>query len=543
LRDAELREAVPVDVGSDLATYRIKTSRPGEAPTLGTLSDTPRIIGRAPDSDIVLLDDCVSRRHARLFIEGDTAFVEDLGSSNGILVNGVRVQRLALSPSDQIQVGHFTIQLEPMTSLGPAPGQRRTELEYKDVAPLHQHLVDQDHSALSFLYRLSQHMSNQRGLRPLLQVVLEQIMENLPAGRGFILASGEQEGAPEICVSLSKHPDATSPPISQTLVRHVQGTRSSVLTMDAGEDDRFDSSDSIVAHQIKAAICTPLTCHDRVYGVIYVDTDSDPAPFTQTHLQLLSVVGQVAGAAIENVQLIERQIHQERLAAIGQTVSATSHDMRNILTGISGGSEILDQARERESWDHVERANRIIRRSMGRFEELVNSLLTYARKTSVTPEETALGDIIREVIEGLEREATKRGVAIEFEDGLNRPVMLDGQQIHRVLLNLMRNALDAMDKTGGTLRIETAAEDSTNLVRIKDTGHGIAEEHLSRIGQAFFTTRDGHGTGLGLAVCYRIMEQHEGRVLVESTPGKGTQFTLVFPDHSRTTARFKRVSA
>lgn len=525
-----------------MPTYRIKTCRLGEAPTVTTLSDTPCVIGRASDSDIVLLEDCVSRRHARLFLEGDTAFVEDLGSSNGVLVNGARVQRSALGPADQVQVGHYTIRVEPITGLSQAAGQRRTELEYKDVAPIHKHMVDQDHSALSFLYTLSQHMSKQRGLRPLLQIVLEQVMNNLPAERGFILANGDQDGSPDLCVSLSKHPESSSPPISQTLVRHVHSSRTSVLTLDAGEDDRFETSDSIVAHQIKSAICTPLTCHDKVYGVIYVDADCDPAPFTQTHLQLLSVVGQVAGAAVENVQLIERQIHQERLAAIGQTVSATSHDMRNILTGISGGSEILDQAREQESWDHVERANRIIRRSMGRFEELVNSLLTFARKTSVTLEETALGDLVREVVESVEPEAVKRGIAIEYQDHLKHPVSLDGQQIHRVLLNLMRNAMDAME-CGGALSIETIADDGANLVRVRDTGHGIPEENLPRIGQAFFTTREGQGTGLGLAVCYRIMEQHDGRILVESTPGVGTTFTLVFPDQCRTTARFKRVSA
>ena len=526
-----------------MTTYRIKTCRSGEAPTLGTLSETPRVIGRASDSDIVLKEDCVSRRHARLFLEGDLAFVEDLGSSNGVLLNGVRVQRSALRPSDVLQVGHYTIRLEPITGIPQASGQRRTELEYKDVAPLHQRFVDQDHTALSFLYRLSQDIAKQRGLRSLLQIVLDDVMEILPAERGFLLANGEHEGAPEICVSRSRHPDASSPPISQTLVRHVHATRSSVLTMDACDDDRFESSDSIVAHDIKAAICTPVTSHDRVYGVLYVDTDCDPAPFTQTHLQLLSVVGQVAGAAIENVQLIERQIHQERLAAIGQTVSATSHDMRNILTGISGGTEFLEQARAKESWEHVDRAARIIRRSMTRFEELFNSLLTFARKTDVTLEETNVGELIREVIEVMEPEAAKSGVAIRFEEALKHPIPLDSPQIHRVLMNLVKNAIDAMADQGGTLTIETAADEGANVIRVRDTGHGIAPEHLPRIGQAFFTTRDGRGTGLGLAVCFRVMEQHDGRILVESTPGRGTQFTLVFPDVGRTTARFNRVSA
>ena len=154
-----------------------------------------------------------------------------------------------------------------------------------------------------------------------------------------------------------------------------------------------------------------------------------------------------------------------------------------------------------------------------------------------------MGTLISEVVELLEPEAAKHGVEILFRDGLNQDISLDGQQIHRVLLNLVKNAIDALEDTGGLITIETAQEGDSNVIRVRDTGPGIPPEHLPKIGQAFFTTKEGRGTGLGLAVCFRIMEQHRGSMRVESECGEGTTFTLAFPDPCRTTATFRRVPA
>ena len=105
-----------------MTTYRIKIQRLGQPPIVGTLSDAPRVIGRSPESDIVLKEDCISRRHARIILQDDTVFVEDLGSSNGVLLNGTRVAHSMVCPSDRIQLGHYTIRVEPMTGCSPPAG-------------------------------------------------------------------------------------------------------------------------------------------------------------------------------------------------------------------------------------------------------------------------------------------------------------------------------------------------------------------------------------------------------------------------------------
>ena len=351
------------------------------------------------------------------------------------------------------------------------------------------------------------------------------------------------EVAGGLCISKSKDPKPEEPPISHTLVSYVQDTRSSVLTTDASSDERFECSDSIAAYQIKAAICVPIINRESALGVIYIDAAATDTIFTPAHLQLLSVVGQMAGAAADNILLTENQIHQERLAAIGQTVSATSHDMRNILVGISGGTEILELAQEKQRWDRVEKAARIIRLSLLRFDGLLDSLLTCAKKSNLCLEPTLVGPLVKEVIEALGHSAEKHDIEFESTDREGLKICMDARQIYRVLINLIRNGIEAMSIVGGTIRVEIASEDNMSVIRIIDNGPGIAPEHIPQLGQAFFTTKTSGGTGLGLAVSYQIMAQHGGRIQVESIPGQGTTFTLEFPELSRQTVRIARMTA
>ncbi len=509
----------------------------------GPLGKMPCLVGRSPQADFVLCEDSVSRQHARLQVRDGKVHIEDLNSSNGVLVNGSRVETALLLPTDDVRLGGYTLSIEPVLEASPPLSGHRTELDYDDVGRIHERLVDDDHPSLSFLYRLSLHMAQHRSMRPLLETILEDVMGALPAERGYIVTQGERDGAAEICVSKSLHNVVAAPPLSQTLVHHVQHTRSSVLTTDASSDSRFESSDSIVAHHIQAAICVPLTSHDTVFGVIYVDGSSAPLAFTRSHLQLLSIVGQMAGAAVENIFLTEQKIHQERLAAIGQTVSATSHDMRNILLGISGGTQLLEIAQEKQQWDRTEKATRIIRTSLDRFESLVNSLLTCAKKTDLSLSMTYLGPLVKDVVEALGTTAESCGVKLVVDDRCEGSLSLDAQQVYRVITNLVKNAIESMENTGGTVRMEIFTDGSAHFVRVHDSGRGIKPEHLERIGQAFFTTKNGRGTGLGLAVCFQIMEQHEGKVHVESTYGEGSTFTLEFPVAAQTAIRFTRLTA
>ena len=518
-----------------MVIYRVKLWSAQKPPFEHMVSVGPQLIGRASRADIVLAEDSVSRRHAKLYVSDSDLIIEDLGSSNGVVVNGERITKATIGPKDTVQIGCYSLRAEILDAVPQQRFVRRTEIEYNDVAPIHEKLVETDQSSVSFLYAVSQCLCTHRNLNPLLESVLDAVMANIPAERGFVLARRTPEDVLKLATSRIRRPRDSAPPLSHTLVDQVVETKTSIMTTDASQDDRFENSDSIAEFQIKAVICVPLSGHEGVYGAIYIDSDSVPVPLTQKHLQVLSIVGQIVGAGIENIALNDKQIRQERLAGIGETVSGTSHDMRNILMGISGGTEMINFACEEENWKQARDGVRILNQTLTRFKALADNLLNYARVTDLNLEETNLQDLVFEVLEAVKPEAQKRSIDMRFDHCAPSNIVLDSQQMYRVLLNLVKNAMEAMEEQGGTISIESGSEAGAVFIRVRDSGPGILPEHMPRIGQPFFTTKQDKGTGLGLATCFRIMEQHNGKIQVDSNPTDGTTFTLKFPpDYSIT---------
>jgi signal transduction histidine kinase len=190
---------------------------------------------------------------------------------------------------------------------------------------------------------------------------------------------------------------------------------------------------------------------------------------------------------------------------------------------------MIDYACQEEKWKLVKDGLRILKQSSERFKTLSESLLTYSRVSELQLKVTDPDKLINEVLGTVTAEAQKRAIDVQFSSKQPGNVVMDGQQMYRVLLNLVRNAMDAMEGSEGRLEIESGNVEGTAYIRVRDSGKGIAPEHLARIGEPFFTTKEDKGTGLGLAICFRIMEQHRGRIDVESTPQQGTTFTLKFP--------------
>lgn len=509
--------------------YRVVFTNAGGSQFEYLISEGSLYIGRSSRADVVLAEDSVSRRHARLFLEKGILHIEDLGSSNGVLVNGSRVKSAAIGAADLVQLGGYTLSATMLDAAAQQKLTRRTEIQYGDVAPIHENIVRTERSSVAFLYHVSQCLCTHRSIVPLLEGVLLAVMDAIPAERGYILSRRDLKEPMKLVSTQVRRQREGAPPLSHTLIDHVVMTRASVMTADASQDNRFENSDSIAEFQIKAVICVPFTGPDGVFGALYVDSDSVPVPLTQEHLQLLSIVGQIVGAGIQNIVLNEKQIQQERLAGIGETVSGTSHDMRNIMMGISGGTEMIEYACEHEKWSQAREGVRILRQTLGRLKTLADGLLSYARVTDLNLEETDLPSLVDEVLGAVEPEARKRSIDVRLNHHIVGNVVIDGHQMYRVLLNLVHNAMDAMEDAGGTINIESGNQDGSVFIRVQDSGCGIPPEHLEKIGRPFFTTKVEKGTGLGLATCYRIMEQHRGSIDVESAPDQGTTFTLRFP--------------
>jgi signal transduction histidine kinase len=224
----------------------------------------------------------------------------------------------------------------------------------------------------------------------------------------------------------------------------------------------------------------------------------------------------------------------QSLAALGELTGTATHEFNNVLMTIINYAKLGMRNRDDASRDKA--LGKILEASE-RAAKITGTILAQARNRSDSLEPTDLGEIIRDSLVLLEREMRKYRVAVETEiDPATPPAMASGNQIQRVLLNLLINARQSMPD-GGTIMIRLAPASENGLVEliVRDSGSGIPRETLPHIFDAFYTTKVGPddsgkgGTGLGLAACKDIIDAHRGRIRVESSVGRGTAFIIRLP--------------
>lgn len=236
----------------------------------------------------------------------------------------------------------------------------------------------------------------------------------------------------------------------------------------------------------------------------------------------------------EQVRILNERLQRaERMTALGELVSTTTHEFNNVLT------TILNWARHglRHKDDTTrEKALETIISAANRGSKITQTILGLARNRSGEMEPTDLRTLLMDTLLLLEREMNKYHVRVEVQTESVPPVMANGNQIQQVLLNLLVNARQAMPRGGRlTIRLRHDPESQTVDLQVRDYGTGIPPEVLPRIFDPYFTTKKGPdasgkgGSGLGLSACRDIIEAHHGRIRVESALGKGTCFTIRLP--------------
>ncbi|NND97158.1 MAG: sensor histidine kinase [Pirellulaceae bacterium] len=224
----------------------------------------------------------------------------------------------------------------------------------------------------------------------------------------------------------------------------------------------------------------------------------------------------------------------QSLAALGELTSTATHEFNNVLMTVINYAKLGIRNRDDASRDKA--LSKILAASE-RAAKITNTILAQARNRSDSHEPTDLGGIINDSLVLLEREMRKYRIAIDVDIDAETPqAMVSGNQIQRVLLNLLINARQAMPD-GGTilLKLHPSAEPGFVELTVRDSGTGIPRESLPNIFDAFYSTKAGPdesgkgGTGLGLAACKEIIDAHQGRIRVESSVGIGTAFIIRLP--------------
>lgn len=268
--------------------------------------------------------------------------------------------------------------------------------------------------------------------------------------------------------------------------------------------------------------------------ISYHRNKEDWLPLLLTVTPILGETGSPGGAVIvlrdmSEIKRLEEQVRRtEKLAAIGRLAAGVAHEIRNPLSSIRGFAYLLGRGHGKETPER-EYADVMVR-EIDRINHVVTDLLNFSRPMTVEPESTLPADLIDHVVSLVSADAKAHGVSIQVDcESALPPRTLDPNQVTQALLNLMLNAVNAME-TGGTIVIRASVSpDGEELeIQVEDNGPGINPDVQEKIFEPFYTTRE-QGTGLGLAMVRKIAENHDGGIRLESPlpgTGRGTRFTL-----------------
>jgi signal transduction histidine kinase len=217
-------------------------------------------------------------------------------------------------------------------------------------------------------------------------------------------------------------------------------------------------------------------------------------------------------------------VRQERLAALGQLIATVSHEIRNPLGTIRTSFFVIAQ-RIRGKGLNVEQALDRVNRSIARCEAIITELLEYSRSR---PLEQVPIDLDSWLAALLSEHGVPAKIAVTHHLAAGVRIPLDRERFRRCLVNLIDNACQAMEPSGGDLSVVSRAEDRRAVIRMSDTGCGMAADQLERIFEPLYSTKS-FGVGLGLCIVKQIVEQHGGGIGIESRPGQGTTVSLWLP--------------
>lgn len=310
---------------------------------------------------------------------------------------------------------------------------------------------------------------------------------------------------------------------------------------DEGMEENASLAVEEIFGKLKAEVCLPLAMRDELVGILALGHKKSDEPYTKEDLEILMTLAKTEAIALSNAQLAAEAAQKEKLAVIGTLAAAINHEVCNPLNNIKVQAEgfLLQLKRglfsplSREALE--EKMAGVMQTTMQEIDRtaaITTRLSNFAKPVrEPLSEPVNLDKVADEVISLLGHDLELREISIEKKISAGLPLlMVDHRQLQEILFNLMRNAGQAIGQKGRvTLRGERRG-DSMVTVEVIDTGPGIPPEKLQRLFTPFFTTKgEGQGTGLGLFVIKRLVERNEGKILVSSTVGVGTTFTLEFP--------------
>ena len=534
------------------------------------LTDDLTSVGRDPKNAIQLEDAEVSRVHAIIKLTGNGFVIADRNSSNGTFVNDRRVRQHLLESRDLIRVGQTTmvfdsspivsmVDVRAMVNIG-GNGESREDASssriietisakvalpsYEDDSQITDSFLDHLEENIHVIYHTAVATSRITNIDELHQKVLQLIFDWVKADRGCVLLLDEETRkiTPVAFRQRESVENVRPMEINKSILQYAATKSEGVLTTDLENDSRWKrggSADSRRDSYVEA-MCAPMQGRMGTVGFLYVDhfvslpqrrkkPQTFQPHFSTPQLKMLLAVAHQAALATENASYYASMTQNAQLAAVGETFTQIAHHMRNMLQGLDGAKKRVNQGIERQDWTRVMEGWREIDPLTSRIYNLSLNLLSFSRPRTPQLVLDSLNDTVADVVGTVEVLAQARGITLDWEPNLQfRPIFFDPEAIYRALLNVVQNAIDACE-LGCVVKIRILETKSKAVISVIDDGEGIDPRKINVIFKPFATTKGESGTGVGLPVARKVLQEHGGDVTVSSSLGHGSKFTLWMP--------------
>lgn len=523
-------------------------------------------IGRAYENELRIEDSRISRRHAEIIkIWGGKYVFRDKDSKCGSFINGLRVQEHILSTGDEIILGGLNatkltfgygqpkVQLvtmmdtqatssHPPTNIDPelrgatVITDQQTRFLNTALMQKPEYVTGTTLQRLASLYEITHKILPAQSVNELAETWLSELFKALPIDQGAILLHNSTTNQLDVALAESRGKKEVSKNIvSNTIVEHTFREKVAILTHDATSDERFASNVSVILENIRSVLSAPISSKLRVWGVIYLDSRTRAALFTSEDLEFLMATAREAGLVIENLKLIEelratqeQLIKAERLATIGKLTSAISHEIRNrlaLLTGI----EFIEMKYSDDP--EVKQFTNMVLEGQRRALALVEEIRAFARNRTEHYEKTRkpIVPAIKKTLSIIQLDTAVAKRIVNFNYDTEPELVFNEEKLEQVIINLVRNAVEATEEYTGEININLTLVEKNVVIQVSDNGQGIAQEIMGAIWEPFFSTKGEEGTGIGLEICRRIIEAHNGHISCSSQIGVGTCFTINLP--------------
>ncbi len=390
----------------------------------------------------------------------------------------------------------------------------------------------------------------------ILMLVLEGVMKNIGFDRARLYLVNERNDLLEckMAVGLDEEQikDVSLPldPRYSVVARSIFEKRPFIIP-DVVHDQRVNPVLKEKFH-LHSLVVIPLVVKEKAMGAIAADRAEPGTSVTREAIESMMTFAQQAGLAIQNASMYQelklfsqqmeerirktsadlrkteaQLVRSEKLAALGQLAAGIAHEIRNPLTSINILIHSLTESLPPET-AHREDL-KVIEEEIQRINRIVEQFLRFARPAPPLFKETDIVVLVEELLQLLKAQMERQRISVHRQFSALPLIRLDREQMKQAMLNLLMNAIQAMPG-GGRLNLGAQVVEDTPWIKlsVQDSGIGISPEDIKKLFDPFFSTKEG-GIGLGLSIAHRIVDQHQGKIEVESRPGRGTVFHLWLP--------------